>query len=46
MHFDSHDIDGGAVCGDALRPISDQEWVCTSRAAHDGDHIALDGTRW
>lgn len=46
MHLELNDTDGATICGDALRPISDQEWICVDRPSHDDDHLAIDGTRW
>jgi hypothetical protein len=46
MHQEHNDLDRAVMCGDALRPIYDQEWTCVVPAAHEGDHVAVDGTRW
>ncbi|GAA5126268.1 hypothetical protein [Pseudonocardia adelaidensis] len=46
MHLELSDFDGATICGDTLRPISDQEWTCVGHPAHEDDHLALDGTRW
>ena len=46
MYAEMDDRHRGVVCGDALRPIPDQEWVCVALPAHDDDHVAVDGTRW
>jgi hypothetical protein len=46
VHFELNDAGTTTICGEALRPISDQEWVCVGHPAHEDDHLAHDGTRW